>query len=144
MENISCCNLNNRDMLRKVIVKIRLERINTQKGVTVEVLLDGSAMDLVMSLEFARKQGFKLKKVEGSIYVRNIDGSFNKKEPIEHTVEFNIYYQGHRERTKINVIGGQKESMILGIPWLACYNLEINWRIEEVKMMRCLEECGKQ
>jgi len=144
MENISCCNLNNRDMLREVIVKIRLERINTQKGVTVEVLLDGSAMDLVMSLEFARKQGFKLKKVEGSIYVRNIDGSFNKKEPIEHTVEFNIYYQGHRERTKINVIGGQKESMILGIPWLACYNLEINWRIEEVKMMRCLEECGKQ
>jgi len=144
MENISCCNLNNRDMLRKVIVKIRLERINTQKGVTVEVLLDGSAMDLVMSLEFARKQGFKLKKVEGSIYMRNIDGSFNKKEPIEHTVEFNIYYQGHRERTKINVIGGQKESMILGIPWLACYNLEINWRIEEVKMMRCLEECGKQ
>ncbi len=34
--------------------------------------------------------------------------------------------------------------MILGIPWLACHNPEIDWRTGEVKMMRCLEECGKQ
>ena len=42
-------------MLRKVIVKIGLERIDTQKGVTVEVLLDSKVMSLVMSLEFAKK-----------------------------------------------------------------------------------------
>ena len=28
--------------------------------------------------------------------------------------------------------------------WLACYNPEIDWRIGEVKMTRCPEECGKQ
>jgi len=50
---------------------------------------------LVISLEFARKQEFKLKKIEHSIYVKNIDRTFNKKEPIEHIVEVNIYYQGH-------------------------------------------------
>ena len=27
---------------------------------------------------------------------------------------------------------------------LACYNPEIDWRVEEVKMMRYLEKCGKQ
>ena len=59
-------------------------------------------------------------------------------------VEVNIYYQGHRERTEIDVIGGQKWSVILEIPWLAHHNPEINWRTGEVKMMRCLEECGKQ
>jgi len=32
----------------------------------------------------------------------------------------------------------------LGIPWLARHNPEINWKTEEVKMMRCLGECGKQ
>jgi len=37
-----------------------------------------------------------------------VNGFFNKEEPIEHIVEVNIYYQGHKERTKINVIGGQK------------------------------------
>jgi len=34
----------------------------------VEALLDSGAMGLVMSLEFARKQEFKLKKTERSIY----------------------------------------------------------------------------
>ena len=65
-------------------------------------------MGLVISSKFARKQEFKLKKIENLIYVRNVDGIFNKKEPIENIVEVNIYYQGHRERTKINVIRGQK------------------------------------
>ena len=34
--------------------------------------------------------------------------------------------------------------MILGIPWLAHHNPEIDWRIGKVKMTRCPEECGKQ
>ena len=76
--------------------------------------------------------------------MRNVDRYFNKEGPIEHTVEVNIYYQEHRERIEIDVIGGQKWSVILGILWLAHYNPEIDWRIGEVKMMRCLEECGKQ
>ena len=41
--------------LRKITVKIELERINTQKEITVEALLDSRAMGLVMSSEFARK-----------------------------------------------------------------------------------------
>jgi len=42
-------------MLRKVIVKIGLERINTYKEVMVEVLLDSGVTGLVISLEFTRK-----------------------------------------------------------------------------------------
>ena len=49
-------------MLRKVTVKIELQRIDTQEGVTVEVLLDSSVIELVISLEFTKKQEFKLKK----------------------------------------------------------------------------------
>jgi len=74
----------------------------------VEALLDSGAMGLVMSLEFAKKQKFKLKKIERPIYIRNMDGSFNKERPIEHMVGVNIYYQKHRERTEIDVIGRQK------------------------------------
>ena len=90
MDNKSCYNLDNRNMLREVTINIRLERINTQERVTIEVLLDNVAMRLVISLEFSRKQRFQLKKIEKLIYVRNMDGSFNKKRLIEHTVEVNI------------------------------------------------------
>ena len=110
----------------------------------VEVLLDSGATGLVMSSEFAKKQGFKLKKLERPMNIRNVDGLFNKKGPIENMVEVNIYYKGHRERTEIDVIGGQKWTVILGMPWLAYYNSEIDWRTGEVKMTRCLEECGRQ
>jgi len=108
VDTTSYCNLDNEDMLRKVIVKIRLERIDTQKEVTVKVLLDSRATRLVMSSEFARKQRFKLKKIERLIYVRNVDSSFNKERPIEYIVEVDIYYQEYRERIEIDVIRGQK------------------------------------
>ena len=96
-----------RELLREVTVKIRLERIDMQKGIIMKALLDSGMMGLVMSLEFVKKQGFKLKKIERSIYVRNVDRIFNKKKLIKNTVKVNIYYQEHRERTEIDVIGGR-------------------------------------
>jgi len=63
-------------------VKIGLDRIDTKEEITVEVLFDNKTTSLVMTLEFTRKQGFKLKKIEKLIYVRNVNGTFNKKRPI--------------------------------------------------------------
>jgi len=36
MDNTFCCDLNNRNMLREVIVKIGLEKIDTQEEVIVK------------------------------------------------------------------------------------------------------------
>ena len=55
IDNESCYNLDNRDILRKVIVKIGLERINTQKGVIVVTFSNSRVIRLVISLEFAKK-----------------------------------------------------------------------------------------
>jgi len=106
--NTSICDLDKEDLLRKVTVKIELERIDTQEEITVKALLDSGTTGLVMSSEFTRKQRFKLKKLDKPMYVRNVDGLLNKEEPIEHMIEVNIYYQGHRERMEIDVIRGQK------------------------------------
>jgi len=48
----------------------------------VEILLDSGVIGLIISLEFTRKQGFKLKKMERLIYVRNMDKTFNKERPM--------------------------------------------------------------
>ena len=79
------------------------------------MLLDSRTMGLIMSSEFARKQGFKLKKLERLMQVRNVNGLFNKEGPIEHIVKVNIYYQEHRERMEIDVIRRQKWMVILEI-----------------------------
>jgi len=113
-----------------------------QEGITVEALLDSGVIGLVISSEFVRKQVFQLK-LKRLMNVRNVDRSLNKEGPIEYTVEVNIYFKGYRERMEIDVIGGQKWTMILEMPWLARYK-EIDWRTREVKMMRCPEKCRKQ
>ena len=143
-DNISMHDLDKGNLLREVTVKIGLERIDMQEGITVEALLDSGVTGLVMSSEFSRKQGFKLKKLDRLIYVRNMDGLLNKEGPIEYMVEVNIYYQGHRERTEIDIIGGQKWKVILEMLWLAYHNPEIDWKTGEVKMTRCPEKCRKQ
>ena len=95
-------------LLREVTVKIGLERIDTQEKIIVEALLDSGKTGLVMSSEFAKWQDFKLKKLKRLMNVRNVDRSLNKEGSIKHTVDVNIYFKGHRERTEINVIRGQK------------------------------------
>ena len=130
--------------LREVTVKIGLEKIDMQEGIMGEALLDSGATRLVMSFKFVRKQEFKLKRLERPIHVRNMDGSLNKEEPIEHMVKVSIYYQGHRERMEIDVIGRQKWMVILEMLWLAHHNPKIDWKTGEVKMTRYPEECGKQ
>ena len=131
-------------MLREVVVKIRLKQKEKEEGVVTEVLLDSGTTGLVMSEEFARRHKFKRTKLERPVYVRNVDGTLNYAEPIVDTVEVEIFFKEHKERMSIDVIGGQKWSVILGIPWLEYYNPEIDWKMVEVKMTRCPDECGKK
>ena len=56
----------------------------------------------------------------------------------------NIYFREHRERIEIDVIRGQKWTVILEMLLLARHNSEIDWRTDEVKMTRYLEKCGQQ
>ena len=131
-------------LLREVTVKIRLKQEEEEEGVVTEALLDSGATGLVISEEFERKHKFKRTKLERPVYVRNVDGMLNYVGPIVDTVEVEIFFKGHKERTSIDVIGGQKWSVILGMPWLGHHNPEIDWKMEEVKMMRCSDECGKK
>ena len=78
------------------------------------------------------------------MYMRNVDGTFNHEGPIKHIVNVDLFYRGHKEITEIDVIGEQKQNVILGMPWLVCHNPEIDWKTGEVKIMRCPDKCGKQ
>ena len=44
---------------------------------------------------------------------------------------------------KMNICDLGRTDVILGMPWLQAHNLEINWKIGEVKITRCPPLCGR-
>jgi len=48
-----------------------------------------------------------------------------------------MFFKGHVERVRMDVCNLGKTEVILGMPWLAAHNPEIDWEKGEVKMTRC-------
>ena len=76
--------------------------------------------------------------------MRNIDRTLKYAGPIIDIVQVEIFFKRHKKRMSIDVIGGQKQGVILEMPWLAYHNLEIDQRTGEVQIMRCPEKCEKK
>ena len=75
--------------------------------------------------------------------VRNVDGTINVGGAIIHQVKCNMFFKEHMERARMDVCNLGKTELILGMPWLAAHNPEIDWEKGEVKMTRCLPICGR-
>jgi len=129
-------------MLREVWLNIGVEKIDTHEGIIIKALLDSGATGMFMDRQTAARHGFKLQKLERPLMVKNIDGTVNSGGAITHQVECNVFYKGHMERMRMDVCDLGKTEVILGMPWLAAHNPEINWETGEVKMTRCLPLCG--
>jgi len=130
--------------LRAVWMKIGLEKVDTHEGVTTNVLLDSGAMGLFMNKEFVEKNGFRMERLERPVKIVNVDSTHNKGGNIMHKVTCNIYYKGHRERARFDVCNLGRTEVILGMPWLAAHNPEINWEKGEVELTRCPPWCSKR
>jgi len=127
--------------LREVWMKVGLEKLDTHEGVTVKALLDSGAMGIFMDKDFVEEWGFKLVKLEKPVEVKNVDGTDNDRGRIEYEIECNMYFEGHVERIRVDVCKLGRIKVILGMPWLAVHNPEIDWEKGEVKMMRCPPWC---
>jgi len=129
-------------MLREVWLNIGVEKIDTHEGVVIKALLDSGTTGMLMDRQTAARHGFKLQKLERPLVVRNVDGTNNSGGTITHQVECNVFYKGHMERMRMDVCDLGKTEVILGMPWLAAHNPEINWETGKVKMTRCPPLCG--
>jgi len=130
-------------LLREVWMKVGLEKLESHEGVAVKALLDSRATGLFMDITFAREKEFKMERMKNPLLVKNMDGTVNVGGAITHQVECNMFFKGHVERVRMDVCNLGKIEVILGMPWLAAYNPEIDWEKGEVKMMRCPPICGK-
>jgi len=55
-----------------------------------------------------------------------------------------MFFKEHIERARMDVCDLGKIELILGMPWLAAHNPEIDWKKGEVKMMCCPPICGRR
>ena len=110
----------------------------------MKVLLDSGVTGLFMDTTFAKEKRFKIEKLKKLLLVRNVDGTANAGGAITHQVECNMFFKGHVERARMDVCNLEKTELILGMPWLAVHNPEIDWEKGEVKMTHCPPICGKR
>jgi len=129
-------------MLREVWLNIGVEKIDTYEGVVIKALLDSGTTGMFMDRQTAARHGFRLRKLEKPLMVKNVDRTVNSGEAITHQVEYNVFYKGHMERMRMDVCDLGKTEVILEMLWLEAYNPEINWETGEVKMTRCPPLCG--
>ena len=93
-----------------------MEKIDIHKGVIVKVLLDSSTTDMFIDCKMAAKHGFRLKKLERPVVVRNVNRTNNSAGAIIHQVEVNVYYKGYIERIRMDICNLGKTNVILGMP----------------------------
>jgi len=129
-------------MLREVWLNIGIEKIDMHEGVMIKALLDSGATGMFMDRQMAARHGFKLQKLKRPLIVKNVDGTVNSGGAITYQVECNVFYKGHVERIRMDMCDLGKMEVILGMPWLAAHNPEINWKTREVKITRCPPLCG--
>jgi len=125
-----------------VWLNIGVEKIDTHEGIMIKALLDSGTMGMFMDRQMAARHRFKLQKLERLLVVRNVDSTNNSGGAIMYQVECNVFYKGHMEKMRMDVCNLGKTEVILGMPWLAAHNPEINWETGEVKMTRCPPLCG--
>jgi len=125
-------------------MKVGLEKLESYEGVAVKVLLDSGATGLFMDTAFTKEKRFKIEKLKNPLLVRNVDGTANVGGAITHQVECNMFFKGHIERVRMDVCNLGKTEVILGMPWLAAHNPEIDWKKGEVKMTQCPPIYGKK
>ena len=80
--------------------------------------MDSGVTGMFMDREMAKRHGFKMRKLERPLKVKNVDRIENSRGNIMRQVEVNIFYKNHVERMRIDVCNLEKTEVILGMPWL--------------------------
>jgi len=107
-------------------MKVGLEKLESHAGVAVKALLDSRATGLFMNTAFVKEKGFRMEKMKKPLLVKNVDRTINIGGAIMHQVECNMFFKGHVERVRMGVCNLGKTEVILGMPWLAAHNPEID------------------
>jgi len=90
-------------------------------------LVDSGATANFVDYKTVKRLGLGSKKLEQVRTVKNIDGTLNVAGNITHACDLLVSHGRKQERTRFFVTNLGGDRFILGYPWLATFNPEINW-----------------
>ena len=92
-----------------------------------KVLIDSGATANFLDQRVAKRLGFKPKKLECPVPVKNIDGTPNKDRQLTHCIHLWVQLGEKKELMLFYLINLGEDRTILGFPWLTAFNPKINW-----------------
>jgi hypothetical protein len=93
-----------------------------------QVLVDSGAMDNFISNKLLKQMKIGSLQLKRPRTIWNIDGTHNKSGTIKSFVDLQIQCRSRIEEMKFLVTDLGEDEIILGYPWLAAFQLEINWK----------------
>jgi hypothetical protein len=122
-------------------LRVEIETTDSGQRHAVKALVDCGATGLFVDARWVQANGIPMRSLSVPVAVYSVDGTLNEAGAIREVVMVILQYGEHKERATFAVtkLGGQ--DMLLGLTWLRQHNPEIDWRSEEVKMMRCPPQC---
>ena len=91
-----------------------------------KVLIDTGATANFLNWRVAKWLGFKPKKLECPIPVKNVNGTPNKDEQLTHCVYLWVQLGEKKELMLFYLINLGEDCTLLGFPWLTAFNPKIN------------------
>ena len=92
-----------------------------------KVLIDSGATANFLNQRVAKWLGFKPKKLECPVSVKNVDGTPNKDRQLTHYVHLWVQLGEKKELMLFYLTNLGEDRMLLGFPWLTAFNPKINW-----------------
>ena len=128
--NVIVAKIENKSMT--ILVSL-LSKQNGKKNVEIKALLDTGAGGKFINQNFVLQENIRTHKLAKSITVYNVDGTENKTGTITWYVDVNLQIGNRTTTTKLLVTGLGHQKIILGFPWFAEQNPEINWETGTLK-----------
>ena len=109
-------------------IKVPLHLQTKSHVAKLHALLDSGATDNFISPLIINRFKIQTHKLPKPKIVRNVDGSRNSIGPMTESVTLDVHYYNQKVPLCFYVMNLGSDSMLLGMPFLAAYNPEIDWQ----------------
>ena len=120
---------------QSITIPVTLYKTENGKIAETTALVDSGATICCIDLHFVRRMKWPLLKLGNPILARNANGTGNKGGMIWYQVNLNLRINDKNSPQRFFVMDlGNKNTIILGHPWLAKVNPIIDWMARTVKL----------